>query len=271
MSMTGALNRGLMERPARLPRQLLVTCMVLLAGTAPLESQERPELTLFRTRRWLDSAATAVERQAASAKGDTKASLEAEAKAMRQRLTVGDFYPGDQVVVELYGGEEPFRDTLSVRAGQELIIGRYPPFSVKGVLRSELDSSLTTQVRRYLTQPLVRTTPLARILVTGGVARPGYLIVRSDLAVTDVVTRAGGLTPASLVNKSQVRRSNERVIEQDSMAVVLQTGMTIDQADIRAGDEIRIGEKKQTNWLNMIWTVTILLGTVTTIIALVRG
>jgi hypothetical protein len=260
-----------MERPVRLPQQLLVVCMVLLTGTAQLEGQDRPEPTLFRTRRWLDSAATAVERQASSAKGDSRVALESEAKAMRQRLSIGDFYPGDQVVVELYGGEEPIRDTLSVRSGQELIIGRYPPFTVKGLLRSELDSALTVQLRRYLTQPQVRTTPLARILVTGGVARPGYLTVRSDLSVTDVVTRAGGLTPVSLVNKSQVRRADERVIEQDSMSVVLQTGMTIDQADIRAGDEIRIGEKRQTNWLNLVFTFSILIGTVTTIIALVRG
>lgn len=260
-----------MDRPDRLLPRLLVVCMGLAAGTAQLEGQDRPEQSLFRTRRWLDSAATAVERQAGSARGDTRESLQAEARAMRQRLTVGDFYPGDQVYVELYGGEEPVRDTVSVRAGQELIIGRFPAFSVKGVLRSELDSALTSQVRRYLTQPQVRTTPLARILVTGAVGRPGYLVVRSDLAVTDVVTRAGGLTPVALVNKSQVRRATDRVIEEDSMRIVLQTGMTIDQADIRAGDEIRIGEKRQTNWLNLVWTISILLGTVTTIIALVRS
>lgn len=261
-----------MERHVRrLPQRLLAVCMVLLTGAGVLEAQERSEQSLFRTRRWLDSAATATERMAASAKGDTREALLADARSMRQRLTVGDFYPGDRVVLELYGAEEPIRDTLSVRAGQELIIGRYPPFSVKGVLRSELDSALTVQIRRYLTQPTVRTTPLARVLVTGGVGKPGYLTVRSDLAVTDVVTLAGGLTPVSLVNKSQVRRATDRVIEADSMQVILQTGMTLDQADIRAGDEIRIGEKKQTNWLNLVWTVSILLGTVTTIIALVRG
>ena len=253
----------------RLGWQVLVGLMVAVAGSGALEAQGQP--SLFRSRRWLDSVATVTERAAATAKGDRKEALEADARSMRERLTTGDFYPGDRVVIEVYGGEEPIRDTLAVRAGQELFIGRYPALSLKGVLRSELDSSLTVQLRRYLTQPVVRTTPLVRLLVTGGVGRPGYVTVRGDASVTDVVTVAGGLTPIGLVNKSQVRRGNERVIEPDSVQVVLQTGMTVDQADLRAGDELRIGEKKQTNWFNNVWTISILIGTVTSLIAFVRG
>ncbi|MCU0649406.1 MAG: SLBB domain-containing protein [Gemmatimonadaceae bacterium] len=233
-------------------------------------AQVRTDQTLFRTRRALDSTASALEAQAARAGGASREELLADARSLRERLTVGDFYPGDRVVVELYGGEEPFRDTVSVRSGQELVIGRYPPFALRGVLRSELDSALTVQARRILTQPTVRTTPLVRVLVTGGVGRPGFLTVRGDAAVTDVITAAGGLTPVGLVNKSTVRRGTERLIEEDSLRVVLQSGMTLDQTDIRAGDELRVGEKRQTNWLNVMWTTSIVLGTLTTIVSLLR-
>ncbi len=226
--------------------------------------------SLFRTRQWLDSVATATERSAATAKGERREELLAEAKALRERLTVGDFYPGDRFVLELYGGEEPYRDTVAVRAGQELLVGRYPAFSLKGVLRSELDSALTVQARRYLTQPVVRTTPLVRLLVTGAVPRPGFHTIRGDASVTDVVTLAGGLAPNAMLRKSELRRANERVADADSIAVVLQTGMTIDQADLRAGDELRIGEKKQTNYMSWLWGVSLLIGTITTITALLN-
>jgi protein involved in polysaccharide export with SLBB domain len=248
---------------------LAAGCLLALEAAAVL-AQARPEQTLFRTRRWLDSTATAIEAAAARASGETREALLADARSMRERLTVGDFYPGDQVVVELYGGEEPFRDTVSVRTGQELVLGRYPAFSVRGVLRSELDSALTVQARRILTQPIVRTTPLVRVLVTGGVGRPGFIKMRGDASVTDVVSAAGGLSPIALVNKSTLRRGTERQIGEDSLRVVLQSGMTLDQADIRAGDELRVAEKKQTNWLNVVWTGSILLGTVTTIVSLLR-
>lgn len=254
----------------RLVVLVLVGYLAACASSGSLEAQGA-QPSLFRSRRWLDSVATATERAAAAARGATKEALEADARSMRERLSTGDFYPGDRIVIELYGGEEVFRDTLAVRAGQELFIGRFPALSVKGVLRSELDSALTVQLRRYLTQPTVRTTPLVRVLVTGGIGRPGYVTVRGDASVTDVITIAGGLTPLGLVKKSQVRRGDDRVIEPDSMQVVLQTGMTVDQADIRAGDEMRIGEKRQTNWLNLAFTVSILIGTVTSIIALIRN
>ena len=251
-----------------LTRQVVAGLLVAVSSTSVLGAQG--QTSLYRTRQWLDSVATATEQAAGRAKGSSRDALQAEARALRERLSVGDFYPGDRIVIELYGGEEAVRDTVSVRAGQEILIGRYPAFALKGVLRSELDSALTAQVRRYLTQPTVRTTPLVRLLVTGAVGRPGFLTIRGDAAVTDVVTAAGGLTPNALVRKSEIRRSNERLVEPDSVSVVLQTGMTIDQADLRAGDELRIGEKKQTNWMSVFFGISIILGTITTISALIN-
>ncbi|MCU0636657.1 MAG: hypothetical protein MUE41_17435 [Gemmatimonadaceae bacterium] len=260
-----------MERGTRNGITTLVAMLAWsLLGVGTIVAQQRPDQTLFRTRRWLDSTATSIEQAAARSSGATREALLSDARSMRERLTVGDFYAGDRVVVELYGGEEPFRDTVSVRAGQELVIGRYPPFALKGVLRSELDSALGAQVRRYLTQPTVRTTPLVRLLVTGGIGRPGFVTVRGDASVADVVTIAGGLTPVGLVNKSTVRRGSDRVIETDSMQVVMQTGMTLDQADLRAGDELRVGEKRQTNWLNLAFTTSLLIGTVVSLASLLR-
>jgi SLBB domain len=238
-----------------------VTVAALLTAAAPLQAQTASDQTLYRTRRFLDSAATAMERT-----GKT-----AEAAAMRERLTVGDFYPGDRLVVDLFGGEEPFRDTVSVRTGQEIVISTFPAFSLKGVLRSEADSALMVQARRYIQRPIVRTQPLVRLLVTGAVQRPGFVTVRGDAAVSDVVSSAGGLTSLSRLAKSRVKRGEGTLVDKDSLSLVFRSGMTLDQADIRAGDELVIDEKKPSNFTSTIWAISAALGVVISVISLTRS
>lgn len=243
----------------RLFRRVLPVALGLAAAPV-LGAQSGSEQTLYRTRKYLDSVATTLERTGKSA----------EAEAIRERLKVGDFYPGDRLVVDLFGGEEPFRDTVSVRAGQEVILATFPAFSLKGVLRSEADSALVAQAKRFIQRPVVRTQPLVRLLVTGAVGRPGFVTVRGDAAVSDVVSSAGGLTPQSRLPKSKVKRGTETLVDQDSLAIVFRSGMTLDQADIRAGDELAINEKKPSNFTSIIWAASAALGLVISIITLTR-
>jgi protein involved in polysaccharide export with SLBB domain len=140
-----------------------------------------------------------------------------------------------------------------------------------GVLRSEADSALGAQVKKYMQRPVVRSTPLVRFLVTGAVARPGFITVRGDAAVSDVVTSAGGLTNMSRLAKSKVKRGTDVIIDRDSLSLVLRSGMTLDQADIRAGDELVIDEKKPSNFTGVIWAVSGAMGVVFSLIALVRN
>lgn len=234
--------------------------LTALNAAVPVRAQTGSEQTLYRTRRFLDSVATEMERTG----------KRAEASAVRERLTVGDFYPGDRLVVDLFGGEEPFRDTVSVRAGQELVISTFPAFSLKGVLRSEADSALGAQAKRYMQRPIVRTQPLVRLLVTGAVQRPGFVTVRGDAAVSDVVSIAGGLTSLSRLAKSRVKRGTGTLVDKDSLSLVFRSGMTLDQADIRAGDELVIDEKKPSNFTSVLWAASAALGVVISIISLTR-
>ena len=243
-------------------RCLSVGWILALAVVAarPASAQAGAETTQYRTRPYLDSVARALD----------LAGKNEDAAAIRERLKVGDFYPGDRVVVDLFGGEEPFRDTVSVRTGQEIVVGTMPAFSLRGVLRSEADSSITAQARKYIQRPTVRTQPLVRLLVTGGVGRPGWVTVRGDAAVSDVVSSAGGLTSLARVPKSTVKRGTEVLVDRDSLGIVFRTGMTLDQADIRAGDELVINEKKASNFTQLLFALTGTMGVVVTIISLVR-
>jgi hypothetical protein len=234
---------------------LLSLCSVATAG-----AQAGSEQTLYRTRRFLDSVATTLERTRHTA----------ESAAIRERLKIGDFYPGDRLVVDLFGGEEPFRDTVSVRTGQKVQLATLPAFSLEGVLRSEADSALAAQARRYIQRPVVRTQPLVRLLVTGAVTRPGFVTVRGDAAVSDVVNSAGGLTSLSRLAKSKVKRGTATLVDKDSLSMVFRSGMTLDQADIRAGDELAIDEKKPSNFTGLLFAVSATLGVVISIISLSR-
>lgn len=240
---------------------VLPSAAVLLACSAVNASaQSASEQTLYRTRGQLDSTASGLERTGKPA----------EAAAIRERLRVGDFYPGDRVVVDLFGGEEPFRDTVSVRTGQEVVIATFPAFNLRGVLRSEADSALIAQARRYIQRPVVRTQPLVRLLVTGAVGRPGFVTMRGDAAVSDVVSSAGGLTGASRLPKSKFKRGSVTLVEKDSLSTIFRSGMTLDQADIRAGDELVIAEKKQGNFTNILWAASAAFGLLISIIGLAR-
>lgn len=245
---------------AWLARCVVTASLAVVTCARVATAQASSEQTLYRTRAYLDSVATTLER---AGKRD-------DAAAIRDRLKVGDFYPGDRVVVDLFGGEEPFRDTVSVRTGQEVVISTFPAFNLKGVLRSEADSALVAQAKRYIQRPVVRTQPLVRLLVTGAVGRPGFVTVRGDAAVSDVVSMAGGLTSMSRLAKSQVKRGSGVLVEKDSLSVIFRTGMTLDQADIRAGDEFAINEKKQSNFTSIIWAASAALGVVISIISLTR-
>jgi len=235
-------------------------CVVMLAATTTAHAQSASDQTLYRTRSYLDSVATSLER----------AGRKEDAAAVRERLRIGDFYPGDRLVVDMFGGEEPFRDTIPIRSNQEVVIQTFPAFSLRGVLRSEADSALTAQARRYIQRPSVRTQPLVRLLVTGAVSRPGFVTVRGDAAVSDVVTAAGGLTSTARVPKSKVRRGTATLVDRDSLSLVFRSGMTLDQADIRAGDELMIDEKKPSNFTSTIWAISAALGVVISILSLTR-
>jgi protein involved in polysaccharide export with SLBB domain len=236
----------------------VVCTLTFAAGVARAQGAGDP--TLYRSRQYLDSVASSFERTGKSA----------DAAVLRERLKIGDFYPGDRIVVELLGGDEPFRDTVSVRVNQEIVVSTLPAFSLRGTLRSEADSVIGAQARRYLQRPVVRTQPLVRLLVTGAVQRPGFVTVRGDAAVSDVVSVAGGLTSASRIAKSKVRRGSSTLLGADSLSLVFRSGMTLDQADIRAGDELAIDEKKPSNFSSLIWSASAALGVIISIISLTR-
>lgn len=192
------------------------------------------------TRAELEAIASANER----ATGKDADERHREAAALRERLRDGDFNVGDRVVIQVFGAEKPVSDTFSVRAGRTLVLPDIPEISLGGVLRSELKQHLTTQIGRYVKDPTVRTIALVRLQVSGQVGRPGFYALPADVLLSDAIMAAGGPAQLADMAKSSVRRGSENVLSKDRFQTAVRNGSTLDQLNLRAGDELVIGQKR---------------------------
>jgi protein involved in polysaccharide export with SLBB domain len=191
---------------------------------------------------------------------ETRAQLEAQLKAadsshnqsaayrVRYRLEHGDFYPGDRVFVKVEQGAAGFADTLVVREGRRLDLPQMGDLSLDGVLRSELEGSLSAHLGKYLRNPVVKATPLVRLAIMGAVGRPGFFYMPADLPVTDILMRAGGPTPDADLGKVTVRREGDVLIDESNTATAIREGMSADMLHLQGGDEIQVGRQRHTNW-----------------------
>lgn len=209
-----------------------------------------PDLLHVRmvTRPQLDSLANKLE---ASLPGQANAEVGSKMRGylnfLRYRLTYGDFQPGDHFFISV-GGPVTSADTVAVREGNVVELPQVGEIHVGGVLRSELQGHLEKEVARYVRGATVHSSALLRLSILGSVAKPGFYMLPADIALSDVVMRAGGPTSQTDLARSEIRRDSKAVFVGQDVAVALGDGMTLDQLGLRDGDVLTIGEKRSTNW-----------------------
>ena len=210
---------------------------------------------------------------------------DSEAWLLRSRLKQGDFQVGDRIVLSIVipglsaaeweqeialrlnpgvrpGGGD---DTVIVRAGKLLQIMKLrnvPDFSLDGVLRSELNDTLTVYLSKYVRKPIVRAVPLLRVGVIGSVTHPGWYSTPADAVLSDVIMQAGGVGPEADIARTSVRRDGIEIWKPADIRHALSNGMSLDQLHLRAGDEVMIGERRQWSLMNTIQVVAALVGIV---------
>jgi protein involved in polysaccharide export with SLBB domain len=198
-----------------------------------------------------------------------KESKLAEARSVRQRLSSGDFYTGDRIVVTLQGDSARV-DTLVVHSGRRVSFRTLPDVSLDGVLRAELKEHLTQHVSRYLRNPQITVNPLVRVSVLGEVMRPGFYPLSGDVPVSDAIMAAGGPNQTADLAHTVVMRGGKQVISDPEVREAVQSGKTLDELNLREGDEIVVGRRRERNWNLIISTVTVGLGVVTSLSLLNR-
>lgn len=220
------------------------------------------------TRATLQAQLAQDERDAkAASDADARAEKAADAARIRERLRDGDFQVGDRIAV-LIRGDTVISDTVTVRAGRVVQLRNLPDISLQGVLHSELNDYLTKQVGLYVKHPDVQATSLVQLAVLGPVGRPGFYSVPIDMTLTDLIMLAGGPGAGSNINKTEVKRDNRVAYKDAAVRRALTTGMTLDQMNLRAGDQIIVGEGGKTDWLRIVQIGSIAAGLAVSIYAL---
>ena len=194
----------------------------------------------------------------------------AEAELIRLRLTQGDFQVGDRIylVVE---GEAGLTDTFTVLEPRVLRLPVVGDVSMAGVLRSELESHLRASLAKYLRDPVVRARSLIRLSLLGQVAKPGYYVVPSHYVLTDALMVAGGPTTTAKVQKVRIERNGERIWEPDALQVALAEGRTLDQLNLRAGDQVVVPRNSSVFWSRAIPVLLALPAAIWAIVELTDG
>jgi protein involved in polysaccharide export with SLBB domain len=189
-----------------------------------------------------------------------------EIATIQDRLTNGDFQPGDRIV--LFVANQPaLTDTFEVRQGQFIHLASIGDVSLHGVLHSELQAHLYAEISKYIRDPVVRSGSLLRISVLGPVARAGFYAMPADLLLSDAIMHTGGLTGDADVSKTTVKRGGEILISKDKVAAAIRDGETLDQLNLRDGDAIVVGERKRgSNGLLILSIVATLAGIATAVV-----
>ncbi|HJQ10502.1 MAG TPA: SLBB domain-containing protein [Gemmatimonadaceae bacterium] len=214
--------------------------LLALFGT---DSHAQGSPSLLASRAELTAAAARAEADAISGDPQRRTQSSLLAAAIRQRLSEGDMQVGDRVVVH-YLSDVIHRDTLVVRSGRVIELQGMSVIPVSGLLRSEVEERISSELLKYVKAQQIEVTPLMRVGILGAVTRPGYFAFPSDIPLTDAIMGAGGPTATADFEKSTVRRRNQEFRSADETRRAIAGGLTLDQFGLTAGDEVMIGQRR---------------------------
>ena len=210
----------------------------------------------------------------AQAAADAAATPEAErgslrryATDLRTRLRNGDFQPGDRIIV-VTRGDSTAVDTLTVQSDRTIGLHKLPLIPLDGVLRSELQSYLGEQMRRYVKRDLLRATPLVSVGVLGEVIHPGFYRVPLQITLGDLLMVAGGPSPQADLTRVRVRRGQNILIDEHTGRDAMVRGLPLGELGIDAGDEVVLRAAPQRNWMLVAQLAGLVTGIVVSLKAL---
>ena len=179
-----------------------------------------------------------------------------DGQLLATRLTAGDFQPGDKIMISV-SGDSLLSGTFIVRRDTTIVATGIDPITLQGVLRSELEGYLTTQLTRYVKNPVVTARSFIRVAVIAEVRQPGFFDLPPESVASEVIVAAGGLSGAGDPQRTSISRNSVVLFPRDSVRHFFARGATLDQIGVRSGDQFSIGRRRETN---IIPLVTVIVG-----------
>lgn len=173
---------------------------------------------------------------------------------IKSRLDEGDFRRGDRIALQVQG-EQTLSDTFIVGSGAELMLPAptVGSMSLKGVLRSELQSKMTEYVGRFRNNAVVKAQPLLRLSVQGEVAKAGIYAVPADGQLADALMAAGGTTNYAKANQVTIERNGKAFWKGSAFDTDL------DVLGLKDGDQIVVGSNRPGNGMDNLRTVGLIV------------
>jgi protein involved in polysaccharide export with SLBB domain len=250
----------------RILSRITAALAVAALAAAPLAAQDpqtSPDSLLNRlasaqratvTRAQLESALAEIEVILGSSgySSAIKERKQAEADLIRRRLSQGDIRPGDVIVMGV-ANEPDLTGNWLVSTSRSITIPAVGEIPIGNQLRSELEAYLTAQMKRFVRDPLVRAEPQIRIAIFGGVGRQGFFLAPANALLTDVLMQsAGGIAGNADLDKSSIKRAGMEILDREGFQAALRNGLSLDQLNIQAGDEIHVGQKRPGTFRNIL-------------------
>ena len=227
-----------MTRLVTLVGVLALAVPALCAGQDPLTPM-RLEIDRAELTRLLDQY-DALARSTAYSEA-LREEVRVQADMIRERLRTGDFRAGDHIALFIEGEQAAQWDTLTVEAGPQIDVPTLGPITLQGVLRSELESHLSTEIGRFIQTPRVQARALIRLSVVG-VVRPGFYTIPADVPLSDAVMLAGGPAGGSDPDRIRIERGQNVLWSVEELWTPLADGRTLDDLGLQAGDRIILPE-----------------------------
>jgi hypothetical protein len=96
-----------------------------------------------------------------------------------------------------------------------------------------------------------------QIIFTGAASNVGFAWMPTDILLSDAIMQSGGPGNNADILATVVKRGSKELWPKEQVRVALREGMTLDQLNMRAGDEIAIGTVATAkDWRQRIWIVT---------------
>jgi len=249
---------------------ILVLVLALTAGSAGAQVLPSTDPgSSVRTRADLERLLGEYERALSSPvySESVKRTIRADADLIRGRLTNGDFRVGDRIVLFVQG-EPNLPDTVPVEPGPMIALPLFGEISLAGVLRSEIAGHLTRELARFIRNPIVRANGHMRLSVQGAVARPGFYTMPAEMLLGEALMVAGGPGQNSNMDDVRIERGTRALIEGEALQEAIREGLTLDQLNLQAGDQIVVPERSAGGWLRNVGIVTGIVGSLSTLIYL---
>src|SRR2546430_13859404 len=119
-----------------------------------------------------------------------------------------------------------------------LILPVICPNPLACLLRAQVETYLTQQLKRYMKDPVVHAKVLVRLSVLGEVEHPGFYPVAADAPVSDALMAAGGPTKEAKFTGTRIDRIGRDGVGGSDLQEAIARGATVDGMGLRSGDQI---------------------------------